>query len=345
MIIEEFRKKIDKIDNSIIDLIIERNRFSNEILDYKSKNNINIFDKERENDIIDSLKNKFQDKLNPLEIEQIYKEILFFSKQNYLKHKSLNNYSGLFDTIPLLIAGPCTIESEEQIEKIAADLSSFGIKYLRGGAFKPRTSPDSFQGLGADGLRMIKAAAERNNMKVITEITSPDQLSDYYDLVDIVQIGSRNMFSYQLLKDIGEITANDQKTVILKRSFNATLQEFLYAAGYIINQGNPNVVLCLRGIRTFEQIDSKLRFTPDLGSIAELKSITDLPVIFDPSHATGDAKYVYGISKAAISLGADGIMVETHYEPEISVSDAKQTISYTELKKIFSFIEEIKYAI
>lgn len=233
-----------------------------------------------------------------------------------------------------MIAGPCSVESREQISRIAAELSAMGIKFLRGGAFKPRTSPDSFQGLGSEGIKYIREAAEANGMFVVTEVLDTEELEECYDKIDVIQIGSRNMASFGLLKTIGKKTAADKKPALLKRGFSSTLGELIHAADYIRNEGNPNVFLCLRGIRTFEQIDSIFRFTPDLASIVELKQRTDMPVLFDPSHSTGDSKYVNQIAKAALNLGADGLLIESHYNPENALTDAKQCVLPESLKEL-----------
>jgi 3-deoxy-7-phosphoheptulonate synthase/chorismate mutase len=345
-VIKSYRKKINHIDNQIVELLISRNKISQEIIDYKEDHGISVYDYERESDIIISLKNKFSGLINPSEIEMLFKDILFYSKQYHLKLESSNlELDEILNQKPFLIAGPCSIESEDQIFRIANDMKNFGIKLLRGGAFKPRTSPSSFQGLGFNGLKLIKSAAEKFDLFVVSEFTSISQLDAGIDFVDIVQIGSRNMFSYDLLKEIGKITADKKKPIILKRGFNATLREFLFAAEYIMNEGNPNVIMCLRGIRTFEQIDSKFRFTSDLASIIELKFQTNLKVIFDPSHAIGDSNFIYPIAKSALALGADGIMVETHFSPELAFSDSKQTIDYETLNRIIEFIEKIKNVI
>ena len=242
-----------------------------------------------------------------------------------------------FHTQRVIIAGPCAVESNEQINRLAKGLKEIGIKYFRAGAFKPRTSPRTFQGMGIEGLRWVKQTADENGLYVVSEIMDNGELENCYDLIDVIQIGSRSMASYGFLKRIGKATAKDQKPVLLKRGFNATLQELLYAAEYISNEGNPNIILCLRGIRTFEQIDSSLRFTPDLASILELKEKTGLPVLFDPSHSSGDAKYVEQLSKAALLLGADGLLIEVHDEPEKALSDGQQAILPEVLKEIIEF--------
>ena len=235
---------------------------------------------------------------------------------------------------PIIISGPCSIESESQIHRIAKELSESGVRFLRGGAFKPRTSPEAFQGLGSQGLKFMREAADLNDMFVVTEVLESNQLEEHYDKIDMIQIGSRNMSSFGFLKEIGRKTALDQKPVLLKRGFSATIKELLLASQYIIREGNPNVLLCLRGIRTFEQIDSTFRFTPDLGSIVELKTKTELPVIFDPSHATGKAEFVPTFSKAALNLGADGLLIESHYDPENAKSDKDQCILPSEVSEL-----------
>lgn len=245
-----------------------------------------------------------------------------------------------FKNKPVIIAGPCAIESEKQIIRISSELASMGIKFLRGGAYKPRTSPKTFQGLGRKGLEYMRKAAEANNMKIVSELLETKQLEESYDLIDIIQIGSRNMSSYGFLKQVGKMTAKDNKPVLLKRGFNSTLNELILASEYITEFGNPNIIFCLRGIRTFEQIDSKMRFTPDLAGILELKEMTPQPVIFDPSHSTGNSKYVVDIAKAALLLGADGLMIETHYNPIVALSDGEQSILPEKLKEIIDYISK-----
>ena len=245
----------------------------------------------------------------------------------------------VLNNLPFIISGPCSIESEYQIHRIAKELSMSGIKMLRGGAFKPRTSPDSFQGLGKIGLKFMRDAADTYNMFVVTEVLETEQLEENYHLIDMIQIGSRNMSSTGFLKQVGKFTSEDKKPVLLKRGFSATLDELLSAANYIINEGNPNVILCLRGIRTFEQIDSSFRFTPDLASILELKEKTNLKVVFDPSHASGQARYIKKISEAAISLGADGLLIESHYDPTNAKSDKDQCIFTSEVIELNNSIQ------
>jgi len=338
--IENLRANIDKLDRDIIKKLIERKEFSDLIISKKKILNISVFDKQRELEIITNLKKEFSDKINPHLIENVLREILFYSKSDsyQLKSDKSKNIFNILDKHPFLIAGPCTVESEEQINLIAQHLNRSGVKLLRGGAFKPRTSPFSFQGLEDEGLKLLKNVAQNNGMYIVTEFTDSRQLNELYDYADVIQIGSRNMFSYGFLKQVGKSTSIDKKPVLLKRSFNATLNEFLLAAQYIINEGNPNVILCLRGIRTFEQIDSQMRNTPDLASILELREMTDLKVVFDPSHACGDAKFVVPTAIAALNLGADGLIIETHTRPEEAITDGKQSIEPTELERVIHFM-------
>lgn len=244
---------------------------------------------------------------------------------------------------PLIIAGPCAVESEKQIFSIAQAASSRGVKYLRGGAFKPRTSPRDFQGLGDVGVDLMRRAADAAGMKVVTEILELSSLERHYDKIDVVQIGGRSMTSYGLLKSVGVSTAADQKPVLLKRGLSSTVREFALAAQYILEKGNPNVIFCLRGIRTFEQIDSIFRFTPDFAGLLELREILaaegmeDYPVVFDPSHSCGISKYVPEFAKAALALGADGLLVEYCIEPEKAKVDSRQCVDNLGFDKIMQY--------
>ncbi|MBQ6268833.1 MAG: bifunctional 3-deoxy-7-phosphoheptulonate synthase/chorismate mutase [Bacteroidetes bacterium] len=323
--IEILRNKVNKINEDIVNLLIERKTITDELIQEKIDNHLPVLDTKRENEIIEYFI-EHKKELNPAFIKKIFNLIFEEAKRRYYKLEQLDSIEAYLKRKPILIAGPCVVESLEQISNIANLLSKYGIKFLRGGAFKPRTSPNSFQGLGDLGVELLYKAARANNMFTVTEVLESEQLERNYDFIDVVQIGARSMTSYGLLKSVGYLTAKTKKVVLLKRGLSATLSEFLQAAEYILQAGNPNVVLCLRGIRTFEQIDSNLRFTPDLASILELKEKTGLPVIFDPSHSGGCSDYVINISNAALQLGADGLMVETHDRPLESKVDAHQAI-------------------
>lgn len=227
----------------------------------------------------------------------------------------------------VIIAGPCAVENEEQIITTAKAVKSMGAHILRGGAYKPRTSPYSFQGLGKEGLELLKKAGEIANMPVVTEVVNPEHVDLVSEYVDILQIGTRNAQNFELLKRVGQV----QKPVILKRGMSMTIKEWLMSAEYILSEGNMNVVLCERGIRTFE---TATRNTLDLSAIPVLKEETHLPVIVDPSHATGYAKYVPSMAYAAVAAGADGLMIEVHPQPEKAFSDGPQSLNFSSFGKM-----------
>ncbi|WP_315114458.1 3-deoxy-7-phosphoheptulonate synthase [uncultured Clostridium sp.] len=230
-------------------------------------------------------------------------------------------------TEKVFISGPCSVEDYETMRKIGKELKNIGVHILRGGAFKPRTSPYDFQGLKDDGLKIIKAISEEFNMPFVTEIMDTRDVEKAIEYIDMIQIGSRNMYNYSLLKEVGKT----DKPILLKRGMSATLAEWLYAAEYIMAEGNMNVVLCERGIRTFE---SYTRNTLDLNSVAVIKEKYRLPVIVDPSHGTGLRELVPKMSIASIATGADGLIIESHISPDNSVSDARQTVSIDTVKSI-----------
>ncbi len=229
-----------------------------------------------------------------------------------------------------LIAGPCSVESREQIVEAARAVKDAGIKIFRGGAYKPRTSPYSFQGLGDEGLNLLVEAAKNFGLKTVTEVTEIDVLERIHEKVDILQVGARNMDNYSLLKKIGQVTAESKKWVLLKRGFAATIEEFLLAAEYILAAGNQNVVLCERGIRTFEHAT---RFTLDLNAIPVIKKLSTLPVIVDVSHGTGRSDMLIPMSRAAIAAGADGVMIEAHPNPKEALCDGQQSLHTSHLKE------------
>ncbi|MCG5059538.1 MAG: bifunctional 3-deoxy-7-phosphoheptulonate synthase/chorismate mutase [Limnoraphis sp. WC205] len=234
----------------------------------------------------------------------------------------------------LIIGGPCTVESLEQMEQVAEHLAKAPVQLLRGGVYKPRTSPYSFQGLGLEGLIILKGVSERYNVPVVTEVMSIPQIESVVAYADVLQIGSRNMQNFELLKAVGQAG----KPVILKRGLAATLEEFIMAAEYILAHGNPDVILCERGIRSF---DSFTRNVLDLGAVVGLKQLTHLPIIVDPSHAAGKRELVEPLARAAVACGADGIMVECHPEPEKSVSDARQALSLEEMVQLVANLRPV----
>lgn len=219
----------------------------------------------------------------------------------------------------VVIGGPCSVEGEDQAVRIAEEVKKAGGCMLRGGAYKPRTSPYSFQGLGSEGIRDLAKAREKTGLPVVSELMSADKIDEFEENVDLVQIGARNMQNFDLLKAVGRM----HKPILLKRGMSATIEDWIMSAEYIMASGNPNVILCERGIRTFEKYT---RNTMDLAVVPIIKEKTHLPIIIDPSHATGDWKYVEAVSLAAIAAGADGMIIEVHDHPEEAWSDGAQSL-------------------
>ncbi|AIY83216.1 MAG: 3-deoxy-7-phosphoheptulonate synthase [Clostridium baratii] len=238
----------------------------------------------------------------------------------------------------VMIAGPCSVESEEQILEVAESVKKSGAQFLRGGAFKPRTSPYSFQGLKYNGLDLLKLARKNTGLPIVTEIMSPYDVERFNEDVDIIQVGARNMQNFDLLKELGKIN----KPILLKRGLSATIEELLMSAEYIMAEGNENVILCERGIRTFE---TYTRNTLDLSAIPAIKKLSHLPVIVDPSHATGKWWMVEPLSKAAIAIGADGLIIEVHNNPEKALCDGAQSIKPDVYNKLIEDLKPIAKAV
>lgn len=226
-----------------------------------------------------------------------------------------------------IIAGPCSIESEEQFLKTAMHVKANGASILRGGVYKLRTSPDSFQGLGSNAYDIVNKVKKQLNMPFITEVTDPRQISDLSSIADVFQVGSRNMYNYDLLKELGRY----DKPVLLKRGFSATVQEWTLAAKYVESAGNPNVILCERGIRGFDTVTRNIL---DLATVSWVKQNTDYPVIVDPSHGTGVRNLVAPMAMAAVASGADGLIVEVHPNPEQALSDGFQSLYFDDFEKL-----------
>jgi 3-deoxy-7-phosphoheptulonate synthase len=237
-----------------------------------------------------------------------------------------------------VIAGPCAVENKAMIINIAEKIKDAGASFLRGGAFKPRTSPYSFQGLGEEGLKYLSEAREKTGLPVVSELMDPREIEVILKYSDIVQIGARNMQNFKLLLEVG--TCN--KPVLLKRGLSATIKEWLMAAEYIMSKGNQNVILCERGIRTFE---TATRNTLDLSAVPILKQLTHLPVIVDPSHGVGKWDIVAPMAKAAIAAGADGLMIEVHTNPEEAMSDGEQSLKPSAFKKLMEELKPIAVAV
>ena len=265
-----------------------------------------------------------------------------FKKANRLFHPEnsiidvLGNKIG--DKKIALIAGPCSVESEEQITEIAKEVKALGASFLRGGAFKPRTSPYSFQGLELEGLELLKKAKAKTGLPIVTEIMSTSMIEKFIEDVDVIQVGARNMQNFDLLKELGKT----KKPILLKRGLSATIEELIISAEYIMAGGNENVILCERGIRTFE---TYTRNTLDLSAIPAIKKLSHLPVIVDPSHAAGKSWMVDPLSKAAIAVGADGLIIEVHNDPANALCDGQQSIKPEEYGKLLEDLRAIARAV
>ncbi len=237
-----------------------------------------------------------------------------------------------------IFAGPCSVESEDQMEKVATELEKVGVKLLRGGAFKPRTGPYAFQGLGEEGLKILEKTAKRHGMATCTEVLDPRDVELVEKHADVLQIGARNMQNFTLLKEVGQT----KKPILLKRGMSATVEELLLAAEYILSEGNPNVILCERGIRTFEQY---VRNTLSLATVPRVKELSHLPIIVDPSHGVGKKRLIPAMCKAAIAAGADGLMIEVHPNPSEALSDGGQSLVPEQFAELLEDIKPIAVAV
>jgi len=238
----------------------------------------------------------------------------------------------------LIIAGPCSIESEEQMFEVAERLVNLGVKFIRAAMVKPRTSPYSFQGIGLEGIEIIKKLKAKYPLNVVSELMDINSIDIYEEYIDIIQVGARNMQNFELLKALGK----SKKPILLKRGFGNTIEEWLNACEYLLAYGNNQVILCERGIRTFE---TATRNTLDISSVPIVKGLTKLPIIVDPSHASGRRDLITSLSLASIAAGSDGLMIEVHPHPEESVSDKDQAISLDEFARLLKKVKNVKEAI
>ena len=237
-----------------------------------------------------------------------------------------------------IMAGPCSIESKEHLIETATGVKNAGATILRGGVYKMRTSPDAFQGLGSNALSFVDEVTKNLGMPIVSEVTDPRQVADFAQSVDMFQVGSRNMYNYELLRELGQF----KKPVLLKRAFAATVDEWIKAADYVIKGGNDNVILCERGIRTFEPTT---RNTLDLNSVAYLKAHTSFPVVVDPSHGTGRPELILPMSLAGVAAGADGLIIEVHPRPSEALSDAHQAITFEQFRTIVEQVTKVANAL
>ncbi|MFH1434877.1 MAG: bifunctional 3-deoxy-7-phosphoheptulonate synthase/chorismate mutase, partial [Pseudomonadota bacterium] len=331
----QLREQTEKINYSILEMLNTRAGLVEKIRSIKKTVNLPLHDPDRERlmleDLVDRNAGPFEDETIVKIFNEIFHASLGHMEESSRKRMLVSRSSGapsvrfpvgaaMVGDRSLVIAGPCAVESETQMEKVAAGLSRMGISIIRGGAFKPRTSPYSFQGLGEKGLRIMRAAADRHGLAIVTEVMDTRMVETVARYADILQIGARNMYNYDLLKEAGRVG----KPVFLKRGLSATIDEFLWSAEYIALEGEKRIILCDRGVRTFER---ETRNTLDISSVPLLRNMTPLPVFVDISHAAGRRDILTALARAALAAGAQGLMVEVHPCPAVALSDSGQQLS------------------
>jgi 3-deoxy-7-phosphoheptulonate synthase / chorismate mutase len=331
--LDQLRNSVDEMNLKLLELISERAKLVQEIGRVKEKQGSYRYDPVRERGMLNLIKENNEGPFENSTVEHIFKEIfkaglelqeddhrkaLLVSRKKKQEDTIVNiNGDTIGDGKPHFIFGPCAVESYEQVAEVAKAVKGKGLKLLRGGAFKPRTSPYDFQGLGLEGLKILKKVADEYDLAVVSEIVNPADIEPALDYLDVIQIGARNMQNFELLKAAGAV----KKPVLLKRGLSATLEEFMNAAEYIISQGNENIILCERGIRTYEKAT---RNTLDISAVPILKQETHLPVFVDVTHSTGRRDILLPAAKAALAIGADGVMAEVHPDPAVALSDSAQ---------------------
>ncbi|RXI98574.1 3-deoxy-7-phosphoheptulonate synthase [Anaerobacillus alkaliphilus] len=347
--LEELRSKLDEVNLKLLDTINERAKLVQEIGKVKSAQGVNRFDPVRERKMLDLISVNNEGPFETSTLLHLFKQIfkaslelqeddnrkaLLVSRKKHPEDTIVNiKGEAIGDGIQRLIAGPCSVESYEQVASVAKVLKAQGVKILRGGAFKPRTSPYDFQGLGLEGLQILKRVADEYDMAVISEIVDPKDIEAAVEYLDVIQIGARNMQNFELLKAAGSVN----KPVLLKRGLAATIEEFINAAEYIISKGNGNIILCERGIRTYEKAT---RNTLDISAVPILKQETHLPVVVDVTHSTGRRDLLLPTAKAALAIGADAVMTEVHPDPAVALSDSAQQMDFEQFSKFMGGLRE-----
>ncbi|MDE3839937.1 chorismate mutase [Bacillus methanolicus] len=349
--LDQLRQRVDELNLELLSLINERARLVQEIGRVKETQGVFRYDPVRERKMLDLIKQNNDGPFENSTIEHIFKEIfkagLELQKDDHRKALLVSRKKKPENTVidlkgekigdgnPHFVFGPCAVESYEQVATVAESVKEKGLKLLRGGAYKPRTSPYDFQGLGLEGLKILKRVADEFDLAVISEITNPADIETAVQYIDVIQIGARNMQNFDLLKAAGAVN----KPVLLKRGLAATIEEFINAAEYIMAHGNGQIILCERGIRTYERAT---RNTLDISAVPILKQETHLPVFVDVTHSTGRRDLLLPAAKAAIAIGADGVMAEVHPDPAVALSDSAQQM---DLKQFDEFYREIKKSV
>ncbi|WP_078409398.1 bifunctional 3-deoxy-7-phosphoheptulonate synthase/chorismate mutase [Priestia abyssalis] len=345
------RNKIDQINLQILKLLNERGEIAQEIGQQKKKQGVNRFDPVREREALDLIAEHHNGPFELSTIQHIFKEIfkasLELQEDDHRKALLVSRKARPENTIvdingetigdgqQRFIMGPCAVESYEQVKEVALAMKEQGLTLMRGGAFKPRTSPYDFQGLGVEGLQILRKVADEVGMSIISEIVTPHDVEIALEYVDVIQVGARNMQNFELLKTVGKIN----KPVLLKRGLAATIEEFINAAEYIIAQGNDQIILCERGIRTYEKAT---RNTLDISAVPILKKETHLPVVVDVTHSTGRRDLLLPTAKAALAIGADAIMAEVHPDPAVALSDSAQQMNIPQFNEFINELSEFK---
>ncbi|MBP1969066.1 3-deoxy-7-phosphoheptulonate synthase/chorismate mutase [Virgibacillus natechei] len=349
--LQELRNKIDEVNLQILTLLNERAEIVQEIGENKEKQGVVRFDPVRERQALDLILEKHDGPFESSTIQHLFKEIfkasLELQEDDHKKALLVSRKARPENTIvdvndekigngeQQFIMGPCAVEGYDQVKAVAIAMKEQGLTLMRGGAFKPRTSPYDFQGLGIEGLQILRKVADEVGMSVISEILSPEDVEEALDYVDVIQVGARNMQNFELLKTVGRV----KKPVLLKRGLSATIDEFINAAEYIISQGNDQIILCERGIRTYEKAT---RNTLDISAVPVLKKETHLPVIVDVTHSTGRKDLLFPTAKAALAIGADAVMAEVHPDPAVALSDSAQQMNIPEFNEFMNDLKEFK---
>ncbi len=332
------REELEEINASLLELLSRRAQVVTEVQALKARRGLPTFDPEREMEMLQGLVTRNPGPFPDETVRRLFKEIfracvdlmqqqkeraLLVSRASRAEDLVIEVRGRELGRAPFVIAGPCAVESEEQLEAVAQRVKALGGQCLRGGAFKPRSSPYAFQGLGAPGLELLRRVARRHDLVTVSEVMDTRQVALLAEYVDVLQVGSRSMYNYPLLRELGKA----RRPVLLKRGLSATLEEFLWAAEYVASEGNAQVILCERGIRTFE---TETRNTLDVSAVALLRQKSYLPVVVDVSHAAGRRDILAALGRAALAAGASGLMVEVHPCPAVARSDGQQQLDLDE---------------
>ncbi len=346
--LNDLRNQIDANNRALLSLLEERGQLVCQVRAVKEELGLPKHDPRRQQEMIDDLVALSRGPYPPRTIRKLFSEVhnasVALMEDRADSELIVGRARGRGDHIieiagqavglkPFYIAGPCAVESFEQMDRTAAGLAAQGVRFLRGGAFKPRTSPYSFQGLGFGGLRILREVGDRYGMAIVTEVMDTRLVEPVAELTDVLQIGTRNMYNYELLKEVGRL----RKPVLLKRGFSATIDEWLQAAEYIALQGNEDVILCERGLRTFER---RTRNTLDISAIPLIRTMSRLPVVVDVSHAAGRRDLLPSLTKAAFGAGAQGVMIEVHHNPAVARSDAEQQLSLADFAELMGDVAD-----